>query len=89
MIHGIRYVRQDVSYISKNHYCPICNTRLNAVKVSKVINSNSEEAKDLPPILPKTVIGRKQATRCKVYKGAEHEQTAQQPVVVELKGARK
>ena len=57
MIHGIRYVRQDVSYISKNHYCPICNTLLNAVKVSKVINSNSEEAKDLPPILPKTVIG--------------------------------
>ena len=56
MIHGIRYVRQDVSYISKNHYCPICNTLLNAVKVSKVINSNSEEAKDLPPILPKTVI---------------------------------
>ena len=40
-------------------------------------------------MLPKTVIGRKQATRCKVYKGAEHEQTAQQPVVVELKGARR
>lgn len=58
MIHGIRYVRQDVSYISKKHYCPICNTLLAVVKVSKVINSNSEEAKDLPPILPKTVIGR-------------------------------
>lgn len=58
MIHGIRYVRQDVIYISKKHYCPICNTLLNVVKVSKVINSNSEEAKDLPPILPKTVIGR-------------------------------
>lgn len=40
-------------------------------------------------MLPKTVLGRKQATRCKIYKGAEHEQTAQQPVVVELKGARK
>lgn len=58
MIHGIRYVRQDVSYISKKHYCPICGTLLNVVKVSKVINSNSEEAKDLPPILPETVIGR-------------------------------
>ncbi len=40
-------------------------------------------------MLPKTVLGRKQATRCKIYKGAEHEQTAQQPTVVELKGARK
>ena len=40
-------------------------------------------------MLPKTVLGRKQATRCKVYKGAEHNQTAQQPIVVELKGARK
>lgn len=40
-------------------------------------------------MLPKTVLGRKQATRCKIYKGAEHEQTAQQPIVVELKGARK
>ena len=58
MIHGIRYVRQDVSYISKKHYCPLCNTLLNVVKVSKVINSNSEEAKELPSILPKTVIGR-------------------------------
>lgn len=40
-------------------------------------------------MLPKTVLGKKQATRCKIYKGAEHEQSAQQPVVVELKGARK
>ncbi len=40
-------------------------------------------------MLPKTVLGRKQATRCRIYKGANHEQTAQQPIVVELKGARK
>ncbi|MBE7082708.1 MAG: 50S ribosomal protein L13 [Clostridiales bacterium] len=39
-------------------------------------------------MLPKTVLGRKQATRCKVYKGAEHNQTAQQPIKVELKGVR-
>ncbi len=58
MIHGIRYVRQDISYISKKHYCPICDTLLDVVKVSKVINSHSEEAKELPPILPQTVIGR-------------------------------
>lgn len=40
-------------------------------------------------MLPKTVLGRKQATRCKIYKGAEHEQIAQQPIKVELKGVRK
>lgn len=59
MIHGVRYVRQDVSYISKEHSCPICNTSLTVVKVSKVINSNSEEAKNIPPIIPKTVIGNR------------------------------
>lgn len=58
MIHGIRYVRQDVSYISKKHICPICDTQLDVVKVSEVINFNSEEVKELPPIIPKTVIGR-------------------------------
>lgn len=39
-------------------------------------------------MLPKTVLGRKQATRCKIYKGAEHEQIAQNPTKIELKGAR-
>ena len=40
-------------------------------------------------MLPKTTLGRKQATRCKIYKGAEHTQNAQQPIKVELKGARR
>ena len=40
-------------------------------------------------MLPKTVLGRKQATRCKIYKGGEHEQTAQNPTKIELKGARR
>ena len=57
MIHGIRYVRQDVTYISKKHTCPICEAQLNVVKVSKIINSKSEEAHNLPPIVPQTVIG--------------------------------
>lgn len=39
-------------------------------------------------MLPKTTLGRKQATRLKIYKGEEHNQTAQQPIKVELKGAR-
>ena len=57
MIHGVRYVRQDISYISKKHSCPICNTFLNTIEVSKIINSNSEEAKKITPIIPGTVIG--------------------------------
>lgn len=59
MIHGVRYIRQDVSYISKKHICPICGTSLSVIKVSKVINSNSEEAKEIPPIVPGTVIGNR------------------------------
>ena len=39
-------------------------------------------------MLPKTVLGRKMATRLKVYKNAEHNHTAQKPELVELKGAR-
>lgn len=39
-------------------------------------------------MLPKTTLGRKQATRLKIYKGEEHNQAAQQPIKVELKGAR-
>ncbi len=59
MIHGVRCVRQDVSYISKKHSCPICNTALSVIKVSKVVNGNSGEAKKIPPIIPGTVIGNR------------------------------
>lgn len=58
MIHGARYVRQDVSYLSKKHSCPVCfDTPLNIIKVSKVINSSSGAAKEIPPIVPQNVIG--------------------------------
>ena len=39
-------------------------------------------------MLPKTVLGRKMATRLKVYKNAEHNHIAQKPELVELKGVR-
>lgn len=39
-------------------------------------------------MLPKTSLGRKQITRLKAYSGAEHEQIAQQPEAVVVKGAR-
>ena len=57
MVHGVRYVRQDITYLKKEHKCPICNTPLNVIKASAVINSNSEEAKGITPIVPKVVIG--------------------------------
>lgn len=59
MVHGVRYVRQDVSYLSKKHSCPVCDTQLNVIKASKIINSASEETKEIPPIVPKiTMSGR-------------------------------
>jgi len=39
-------------------------------------------------MLPKNRLGRKQITRAKMYKGATHEQEAQKPEVVVIKGAR-
>ena len=39
-------------------------------------------------MLPKNRLGRKQITRLKLYKGAEHEQGAQKPQVIEVKGAK-
>lgn len=36
-------------------------------------------------MLPKTVIGTKSLTRLKVYAGAEHKQSAQQPIEVTVK----
>lgn len=39
-------------------------------------------------MLPKNALGRKQITRLHIYKGSEHEQTAQKPVKVEIKGVR-
>jgi len=39
-------------------------------------------------MLPKNALGRKQITRLHIYKGSEHEQAAQKPVKVEIKGVR-
>lgn len=40
-------------------------------------------------MLPKTTLGRKQITRLHIYKDANHNQTAQKPEKVEVKGVRK
>lgn len=46
MIHGRKYFNNDVLYLRKKHYCPQCKALLKTVKVSKIVNSQSPEAKD-------------------------------------------
>lgn len=39
-------------------------------------------------MLPKTKLGKQMLTRCRVFKGAEHEHEAQRPELITLKGVR-
>ncbi len=59
---------------------------LKAVKYGTLMQQKPEFAveKAVKGMLPDTVIGRKAFTRLRVYKGAEHKQTAQQPIVREF-----
>lgn len=44
---GYSYFNKDVAYVSfKKHDCPCCHHLLKTVKVSRVVNSRSPEAKD-------------------------------------------
>ena len=44
---GIRYFNNDLKYVSlTKHKCPHCANTLKTVKVSKVVNRDSHEAKD-------------------------------------------
>lgn len=47
MTAGKKYVNRAVfiQYLKK-HYCPVCGTKLSRKKVSKIVNSNSPEAKN-------------------------------------------
>lgn len=51
-------------------------------------NSDVAVMRAVKGMLPKTVLGRKMATRVRIFKGAEHTHEAQQPEVVQLKGVR-
>lgn len=57
MAHAIRYINKDSSYLSQKHYCPDCQSVLKKIKVSKVMNSNSQEAADMPKMFSKTRVG--------------------------------
>src|SRR5580693_9054523 len=56
-------------------------TRLLARRPEKIV----EEA--IKGMLPKTKLGRKMATKLKVYKGSDHPHQAQQPVALEIADA--
>ena len=46
MIQGVKYFNNDIGYLKEPHFCPYCKTKLKTVKVSKVVNPKSPEAKD-------------------------------------------
>ena len=46
-IHGVKREWSNPFWVRfKKHHCPVCNGLLTVTKVSKVVNSSSEEAKD-------------------------------------------
>lgn len=46
MLNGIKYFNNDIFYMMKKHYCPDCKALLKKVKVSRIVNSKSPEAKN-------------------------------------------
>lgn len=56
---------------------------LKEIRYDKLMEQNPEKAMMLAVkgMLPKGTVGRKSLTRCRVYRGAEHDQTAQKPEV--------
>lgn len=46
MITGKKYTSFHPFFFMKKHYCPQCKVKMQVVKLSKIINSNSPEAKN-------------------------------------------
>ncbi len=45
--HNVKRVFQRPFFVTfKKHHCPVCHNRLKKLKVSKVVNAKSEEAKN-------------------------------------------
>lgn len=46
-IHGVKRESGNLLWLHfRKHYCPICSSQLKVTKVSKIVNSKSEEAKN-------------------------------------------
>ena len=63
---------------------------LKEVDYGTLMRKNSVKAveKAIKGMLPKTSLGRKQFTRLHVYKDGEHNNQAQKPEIIQIKGAR-
>ena len=46
MILGVKHVNSNPFFFFKKHYCPKCSEKLKVVKESKIVNSNSPDAKN-------------------------------------------
>lgn len=59
---------------------------LKEIKYDKFMSESSDEAVyvAVKGMLPKNSLGRQMLTKLRVYKGAEHNHEAQQPVALEL-----
>ncbi|MBQ9227501.1 MAG: 50S ribosomal protein L13 [Eubacterium sp.] len=59
---------------------------LKSVKYGTLMKEKSDFAvmKAVKGMIPDTTLGRKQLTRCKIYKGAEHKHEAQKPEAWEM-----
>ena len=59
---------------------------LKEVKYGTLMAEKSDFAMQLAVkgMIPDTTLGRKQLTRCHIYKGADHKHEAQKPVAYEL-----
>lgn len=57
MAHSVIFINNDSAYLARKHLCPNCQMELNKIKVSKIVNSRSEEAKNMPKMHSQTMIG--------------------------------
>ena len=46
MISGKKYICSHPFFFLRKHYCPDCGAKMNVTKASKIVNSNSPEAKN-------------------------------------------
>lgn len=63
---------------------------LKEVQYKKMMEEKSDVAllRAVKGMLPKNALGRDMVRKLKIYKGAEHNQEAQQPTLITLKGGR-
>jgi hypothetical protein len=45
MIHGVKLDFEGTFFCKKDHYCPVCDSKMESYKAEKVVNSESLEAK--------------------------------------------